>query len=56
MRQPSNGYCTFHAPVYDYQMVVGSLYIPVLTGKEPCRFYRVMQRLILGIRWERIGK
>lgn len=32
---------------------LGSLHYTPLAGKEPNAFHRLMQRLVLGIRWER---
>ena len=40
-------------PIYLWQMKIGDLTFPVKKGHEPNRFYRFMQTLILGIKWEK---
>jgi hypothetical protein len=40
-------------PTYLWQMKIGNMSIPVEKGREPNRFYRFMQTLILGIKWEK---
>jgi hypothetical protein len=40
-------------PTYLWQMKIANMTIPVEKGKEPNRFYRFMQTLILGIKWEK---
>ena len=41
------------APSYLWKMKIGNVSIPVVKGSEPNRFYRFMQTLILGIKWEK---
>ena len=37
----------------DWTAHLGSLHYTPLAGQEPNAFHRMMQRLVLGIRWER---
>lgn len=46
-------YTMIKTPTYLWQMKIGNLIIPVEKGKEPNRFHRFMQTLILGFKWEK---
>ena len=46
-------YSFISMPEYLWQMKIGNMCIPVEKGKEPNRFHRFMQTLILGIKWEK---
>ena len=40
-------------PTYPWKMEIGNMTIPIEKDKEPNRFHRFMQTLILGIKWEK---
>lgn len=48
-----NGLRLTYDELSDWTAKLGSQYHTPLAGEEPNAFHRLMQRLVLGIRWER---
>lgn len=51
--QPDNGIRITYDQLSGWTAKLGSQYHTPLAGEEPNAFHRLMQRLVLGIRWER---
>lgn len=54
--QPDNGIRFTYDALSDWSAHMGGVTYRPLEGNEPNAFHRLMQRLVLGIRWERTAR